>query len=500
MSCGEEIIYQDENVCILNPNSGKGVEVMHAVGYMEPIRGTYFDILTTVAKDGLKSTRQLLKERDLKHLNNRLKPKNNISSKTNNNNNNNNNYNNSDDEDWNISLRQGYLKYNEKHFDRIFLRPPMSAPYKLENDKLISAGDWRNFLKDPRAHRLFFGGRSYIDFLLQGSSESSLPQGLVTLRVDPDKTYVFYEGMKSMGNIDHETGMFSPNSWRKPPKSRERFKETRTLLSEHLDNLQKNPGKTEADWEIMITTPNIPACAFEKIISNSKEYKDKIGIEYFKDQEDAIKKGLDTPQLDEDLMIEKQRVNNMSEKEEKGSKLRKEAYSFIKPFRDFDNKIRKLRFDILDEYYKLNKIYQKITKKTKDINSSNFDTTHFYEMIREIEEDYTKFSKIFEDGKKNIPNFIPIQRVHIDDNLKNIVESINKDVKQVRELKDDLEKLPPLEKENITTITTKKTTNNAVNNPVTASGRPVRAVRNKTTKKGGRYKKGYFKKTKRRRA
>jgi hypothetical protein len=366
MDCNSDIIYQDEYVCILNPKSKRGVEVMHAIGFLDPIGEIPHKIMNIIKKNGLKSSGQLLLEKGVSKL----------PTITNNNTNLN----------QNAMNRQSYLKYNTKHFSRIFLRPPCSAPYTLKNGELVSAGNWKDFLGTEREHRLFFGGQSYSDSMAlgQGGSSTSVIEGIVTLRVDPEKTYIFYEAMKSVYNRNRFTGMPSPSSWKTYPKSEERFLKSATKLSDHLDKLQSNPGSVDKDWEIMVTAPNIPSCAFEKIIF-------KGDTKY------------DTEELPEDIMIKKKETNNFRKFKEKGEDLAGEVYGFLIDFNEIDNEIGKLSYAVIKE-----------CKKKKPDNNMIEAT------IKSIEENIKIFSKLLPERQSIFKNFLPIQKEAVKEKLEQL--------------------------------------------------------------------------------
>lgn len=119
MSCDSDIIHQDENICILHPRLGRGVELIHTVGYMEHI-GPYRSLFNSIERDGLKSAEQLF------HESSGGAPL--------------------TEEAVGSLGRSQYLAYNRNSLKRIFFRPPMSAPYRLEGDTIVSAGNWSDFL------------------------------------------------------------------------------------------------------------------------------------------------------------------------------------------------------------------------------------------------------------------------------------------------------------------------------------------------------------------
>jgi hypothetical protein len=274
INCDTNPIYKDKYITILQPRDPRGVEVLHTIGYMGlsdysreyienenlPNNNGYneMNILKRIKKEGLKSSEQILKERGIKRIpvgySEKLVEKFRFNNET----------------PSNILERLNFLKYDPKQFTRIFLRPPSTTPFQLnENGEIVSAGNWRDFLGHPREHRLFFGGESYTDSGKTSSQDENMgvfPTGVVTLRVDPDETYVFLETMKGQYNLNRNTGMKVPASYREYPKATERYGRSRILLSQFLDELQGNPGKVDTRYEILATIPQIPACAFEKVL------------------------------------------------------------------------------------------------------------------------------------------------------------------------------------------------------------------------------------------
>jgi hypothetical protein len=244
--CDSPVIYKDEYICIVQPDNPKGVEVLHAVGYMDPI-GTNANeerhLLKVIERTGLKSSAAILKEK--KGVTAPIKTDNEDIEYTDN----------------NVSARKAFLRYDPLQLYRIFLRPPSTAP-----------PNWRAHVGTPREHRLFFGGESY-STSGQASANAApgrRPIGVVTLRVDPDETYVFLESMKGVENRNRETGMRVPVEWRQYPKASERYLASKMLLSDYLDALSKGSDTIRGDYEIIATLPTIPPCAFAKVIPHGK--------------------------------------------------------------------------------------------------------------------------------------------------------------------------------------------------------------------------------------
>jgi hypothetical protein len=296
-SCAEEVIYQDENICILNPNSHtaktKGVEVIHAFGYMPAISGSKSSLVDAIAKEGLKTSKQLImnkyeiessksnlfnksieniyKYKDF-NLNNKsagIKPsyankKMYNTLKSNN----------------SVQDRLSFYSSDSNQYRHVYLRPPSIAPYKLDSTgNIISAGNWREFIGKENEHSYFFHHKLYKSILLVAADLQDVSEGLVTLRVDPDLTYVYSEDAKNpLTNVDKETGILRPGIFNKNEVRHLFYKASRTKLSDLLTYFENNPALGgDSTNEIIVTPDNpIPPCAFEKIL----QLKNKPGGEY----------------------------------------------------------------------------------------------------------------------------------------------------------------------------------------------------------------------------
>lgn len=294
-NCDSDIIHQDENICILNPRLNRGVELIHTVGYMDPMEGiSWYKLMNIVKETGLKSSGQLLLEKGKKSLPRSYKEARNSPNN-------------------NILGRASYMKYDPQTLSRIFFRPPMSAPFTLAEDgmTIVSAGQWEDFIGHPREDRLFFGGRPYSTLAEAGASSSTVGQGIVTIRVDPTQTYVFYEAMKSLSNIDPETGMSMPESFQTPEKASERYRQSRILLKDYLDTLQSKPGSLQDSYEVIATIPNLPPCAFAKIIYTGD-------------------KSHDGPEQPEDMIFRRQAKERAEAHKAKGQAMNKQVYNILR--------------------------------------------------------------------------------------------------------------------------------------------------------------------------
>jgi hypothetical protein len=280
-SCEEEVIYQDENICILNPKSERakktGVEVVHAFGYMSPIVGTTYTLANTIAKEGLKTSKQLIMNKyklnktksnlfnktihqiyniDNEELESPVHLNENLYKKLESNN--------------SVHGRLSFYSSDPQQYQHVYLRPPSSAPYTLDaTGNIISAGNWRDFIGKENEHSFFFYDKTYKSILLVAADIDDVSEGLVTLRVDPELTYVYSEDAKnSLANVDKETGILRPEIFDQIELKSLFYKLSRIKLSDLLDYFQKNPGIGDSTNEIIATPPSgfIPQCAFEKIL------------------------------------------------------------------------------------------------------------------------------------------------------------------------------------------------------------------------------------------
>ena len=385
-SCTSDIIHQDDNICILNPKLKRGIELVHTVGYMIPINGINFeDMMNIIGKTGLKSSGQLIREKGgilPKTLNEAI-----------------------DSENKNVSRRRAYMEYDPDQFDRIFFRPPASAPYKLEDGKLISAGNWRDFVDHPREGRLFFGGESYSDIANVAANIADVGQGIVSIRVDPDKTYVFYEGMKNIINLNKNTGMRTPPSLLTLEKKRERYQQSRILLSTFLDMLEKTPGRVEHKYEVIATIPNIPACAFDKVIKQGDT-------------------SYDTPKLPEDILIQKQAAEFNKNKREKADEMHLAIQDLLKPIfekeRELNAAARELRVQMDSKI------------KTVSLKKSRIEAA--VETLKlKLSSMKEEFTKVKEAARARAKNWHPLQKIHITDKLSQIIELFNEKKERIKE-------------------------------------------------------------------
>lgn len=271
MSGAPTCIYQDENVCILDPkdprSKTKGVPILHVIGYMEAVGGEYGQTLfEKVKKEGLKSSGQLLTEKGVE-----------LPTTAFNENEETKEYNH------NASLRRSYLEANKDHFNRIFFRPPSTTPFVYDGTGFKSAGPWRRVLGSPREIQALFGGKSLGQIASHTAEIGNISAGIVMLRVDPDQTFVYYEALKNAtGDQNKATGVSVPRSRYEKESKAARFEKSRIRLSDFLDQLEQNlkgsppemkpynikPNQiVEPDWEVMITTPILPPSVFASIVS-----------------------------------------------------------------------------------------------------------------------------------------------------------------------------------------------------------------------------------------
>jgi hypothetical protein len=263
-------VYQDENICILDPKDPqtktKGVLVFHVIGYMESIGEDWGrSLFDKVKREGLKSSGKLLENKGAA-----------VPTQFNENNSNDDTMNNS------ARLRHAYMEANRQHFNRIFLRPPSTAPFVYENGAFRSAGPWRSFLGSDREVQGFFGGQTIEGIAKHTAEAGNMPAGIAIARVDPDRTYVFYESIKdAVGDHNKATGIKISKSYYKKESKEQRFLGSRMRLSDFLDQLERNlNGETlemppyairpnqivESNWEVLATTPNLPPSVFVDIL------------------------------------------------------------------------------------------------------------------------------------------------------------------------------------------------------------------------------------------
>lgn len=294
MSSG--ILYQDENITILRPGDPRGVELIHTIGYMSPIEGTANNsgVFAKIRRNGLKSSKQLLTETGVSDIpTNRNRAE--------------------ESDSFNVRLRKSYLQYDPHSMSRIFFRPPSTAPYKFEGGAFVSAGNWRDFRGHPREHRLFFGGESYTDSMQYTAEPGNIAEGLVSIRVDPEKTYVFYEAMKDIYNRNRNTGIPMPHRQGEPAADPQgRYQASKMKLSDYLDFLQANPGKVQYGYEVLATTPRIDPSFFEKIIANGDTT-------------------YDTPQEVADSEVKRKGQRNEAERLGRGDTMKMEMWNILIP-------------------------------------------------------------------------------------------------------------------------------------------------------------------------
>jgi hypothetical protein len=395
MSCSDDIIYQDKNICILNPELKKGVLLIHTIGYMVPITGKLKELSTLVERNGLKSSGQLLKNRgvNVPGTLNEVHAHENIE----------------------VSSRGAYMKYNEEHFNRIFFRPPSTAPYTLKDDTIVSAGNWRDFIGGGREDRLFFGGESYSKMMDRVADYTSVhAQGIACIRVDPDKTYVFYEKVKDTLERNKNTQMEVPKSEKTLEKSRARFQASRILLSTFLDMLQGNPGQIEDGYEVMATTSNIPACAFEKLI----HYGDT---------------SYDGKEMPEDDLIKKAHIDKTKKAKAKALEMQKEVGKLTKDLQDIIG-------DMSEAAYQVNRLIPDEYREKKVLPDP---------IPTKLETNVTKLSEILKKLIKKMPESVaemkrvklhPYQKLVINSRLQEFKESALHAEKTVRLAKGMLSK------------------------------------------------------------
>lgn len=301
----EGALYQDKNIAILPKSDPRGVELIHVVGYMDPImanenENVNVNVIQKITNTGLKSSGRLLSNAGIPV------PK---------------NYNEDvNDESIHAMSRRKYLKYDPGSLSRIFFRPPSTAPFKLEDDTFVPAGNWRDFLGHPREHRLFFGGESYTDSMENTSEEAAIAQGLITIRVHPDYTYVFYEKMKDIQNRNRETGI--PRPPQKTENTQRRYRESRIKLSDYLNSLQATPGKVENGYEVIATTDIIPSTYFERIIRKGDTSND-------------------TREEPEDTRIKREGALLEDRRFAQGDAMKKEVYQLLEPLMNRATRIAK---------------------------------------------------------------------------------------------------------------------------------------------------------------
>jgi hypothetical protein len=389
--CDSDIIYQDENICILNPKLGQGVELIHTVGYVEPLEHIKSEsIMDIIEKNGLKSSAQLLFEKGVKIPETKLNAL--LSG------------------DKNILARSTYMNYDPNTLNRIFFRPPFTAPYKLENDKLVSAGDWKSFLGKEREDRNFFGGDAYSDRIQHTGNNTTPGQGLVTIRVDPDKTYVFYEAMKNSININKNTGMKMPKSLLTPQKKRERYQKSKILLSTFLDNLQESPGLTEDRYEVIATTPIIPACAFDKIIrAGDTSYDGKL--------------------LPEDEIILKLANERYDEKLQKGLNMENRIQNLL-------NSVGKKQVEVDKATYQLDNILDSKLNSLQKWSDIQVATNNLRNLVNQFTDEINKTV-----DKLATMKFHPLEFTTLDDSFKDYHKSLNHGKSSISRAESMLKKL-----------------------------------------------------------
>ncbi len=305
-------VYEDENICILDPkdpeSEKKGVLLIHTIGFMQPIGSEIGKhLFTKVKKEGLKSSGHLLENKGIVAPSRKeKKPSTNPTSNSDNESNN-------EGMNFNASARKGYLEADKDHFNRIFFRPPFTAPFVYEDGKFRSKGPWRDFLGKENEAQLFFGGSS-LERLAKETTTPGFPSGgIAIVRVDPKKTFVFYEAVKdATGNLNKGTGQHLTGAMHKKTSKEQRFMGSRMRLSDFLDQLEKNlkgevpemppyaikPNQIiESHWEVMATTPNLDPSVFVGILSaddpslKAKDTEEYIEMrQYDKELRERIKK------------------------------------------------------------------------------------------------------------------------------------------------------------------------------------------------------------------
>ena len=289
-------VYEDEHICILDPkdpeSEKKGVLLIHTIGFMEPIGSeTGKDLFTKVKKEGLKSSGRLLENKGVAvPVRKEKKPSPNLNSNSDNESNN-------EGMNFNAASRKVYLEADKDHFNRIFFRPPFTAPFVYEDGKFRSKGPWKDFLGTEEEAQLFFGGSSLERLAKETTNPGFSSGGIAIVRVDPKKTFVFYEAVKdAAGDYNKATGQLLTGAMHKKTSKEQRFMDSRIRLSDYLDQLEKNlkgevpemspyaikPNQIiEPYWEVMATTPNLPSSVFVGILSaNDPSLKAKDTEEY----------------------------------------------------------------------------------------------------------------------------------------------------------------------------------------------------------------------------
>lgn len=321
----EGALYQDENIAILPPDDPRGVELMHVIGYLDPIVANSVEkkninerALKNIGNVGLKSSARLLTNAGIyvpKEFNEDIP-----------------------DESIYSESRKKYLRYDPSSLSRIYFRPPSTAPFRLEGGRLVSAGNWRHFLRDPREHPLFFNGESYTDSMEHTSEKAAIALGIITIRVDPEHTYLFDENIKDIQNRNHETGI--PHPPQEPEQRQTRYRESRIKLSDLLDFLQENPGKVEDKYEAVATTDLLPSSYFDKFILRGKREGEIIINGEIQE---------DLSEEDEDVLIKQKDKENYKRRIEQGDAMQAEAKSILKPLLEKSKAISEAAGDLNDQ-------------------------------------------------------------------------------------------------------------------------------------------------------
>jgi hypothetical protein len=197
-----DILYQGRNnnksdvdITILDPKSENGIEIFTIVGYTPVIN------VKDVCEGGLKSFNRL------KELNPKLKRRTNK-----------------------------YLESDKYHDDYIYFRAPYTNNNKDDN---------------PPTFKELYDGKTYHDIIKNKADY------LVSIKVDPEKTYVF-----------HSKYRLSDNPYK-----------DKTLLRDYLDKLKSGDtnGIDKYDMEIVAKIPEIPPEWF--VVCHKKSAKNKLNEE-----------------------------------------------------------------------------------------------------------------------------------------------------------------------------------------------------------------------------